>query len=117
MSMDHSKRREGCILWKLKTRRSYVQYLTVNMLAFPAKGGCRKHVSKHHGWYYYFDEPPQVTIEPRKDVKQTSGLNVTTNSVIMKVPGMLENNAFANEFLDWMSSPLVVEEVKIMQSK
>ena len=38
MSMDHSKRREGCILWKLKTRRSYVQYLTVSMLAFPAKG-------------------------------------------------------------------------------
>ena len=38
MSMDHSKTREGCILWKLKTRRSYVQYLTVSMLAFPAKG-------------------------------------------------------------------------------
>ena len=73
--------------------------------SFSSKRGCRKHVSKHHGWYYYFDEPPQVTIEPSKDVKQTPGLNVTTKSVTMKVPGMLANNAFANEFLDWMSSP------------
>ena len=59
---------------------------------------------KHHGWYYYFDEPPQVMTEPSKDVKQTPGLNVTTKSVTMKVPGILENNAFPNEFLDWMSS-------------
>ena len=73
--------------------------------SFSSKRGRRKHVSKHHGWYYYFDEPPQVMIEPSKDVKQTPGLNVTTKSVTMKLPGMLENNAFANEFLDWMSSP------------
>ena len=45
--------------------------------SFSSKRECRKHVSKHHGWYYYFDEPPQVTIDPSKDVKQTPGLNVT----------------------------------------
>ena len=51
------------------------------------------------------DEPPQVMIEPSKDVKQTQGLNVTTKSVTIKPPGMLENNTFANEFLNWISSP------------
>ena len=85
--------------------------------SFSSKRGCRKHVSKHHGWYYYFDDPPQVMIEPSKDVKQTPGLNVTTKSVTMKVPGMLENNAFANEFLDWISSPAGGGRGKIMQSK
>ena len=71
------------------------------MLAFRPKGDAGSMFqSMHHGWYYYFDKPPKVTIEPSKDVKQTPGLNVTTKSVTMKVPGMLENNAFANEFLD-----------------
>ena len=37
--------------------------------------------------------------------KQTPGSNVTTKSVTMKLPGMLENNTFENEFLNWMSSP------------
>ena len=73
--------------------------------SFSSKRGCSKHVAKHHGWYYYFDEPPQVMIEPSKDVKQTPGLNVTTKSVSIKLPRMLENNTFANEFLNRMSSP------------
>ena len=59
-----------------------------------SKRGCEKHVSKHHGWYYYFDEPPQVMIESSQDLKQTPGSNVTTKSVTMKLPSMLENNTF-----------------------
>ena len=48
---------------------------------------------------------PQVMIESSKDLQQTPGSNVTTKSVTMKVPSMLKNNTFANEFLNWMSSP------------
>ena len=28
----------------------------------------RKHVKKHHGWYYYFDKPPEISKEI-KDLK------------------------------------------------
>ena len=44
--------------------------------SFSSKRGCRKHVSKHHGWYYYLDEPPQVMIELSKDLQQTPGSNI-----------------------------------------
>ena len=63
--------------------------------SFTNKRGCRKHVSKHHGWYYYFDEPPQVMIEWSKDLKQTPGSNVITKSVTMKLPSTLKNSMFA----------------------
>ena len=44
-------------------------------------------------------------IEASKDLQQTPGSNVTAKSITMKLPTMLENNMFANEFLNWMSSP------------
>ena len=56
-------------------------------------------------------------IESSQDLKQTPGSNVTTKCVTMKLPSMLENDTFANEFLIGCQVLLVVEEVQIMQSK
>ena len=30
---------------------------------FTSQKGCRKHVKTKHGWYYYFDEKPNVSID------------------------------------------------------
>ena len=69
------------------------------MLAFPAKGDAGSMFQSIMGGI--------ITLMSlhRKDVKQTPGLNVTTKSVTIKLPGMLENNTFASEFLNWMSTP------------
>ncbi|CAB4023749.1 Hypothetical predicted protein [Paramuricea clavata] len=57
---------------------------------FASQRGCRKHVKIKHGWYYYFDEKPNVSI----DLFDTSpsAANGTNEKASRTVPGCFTDN-------------------------
>ena len=71
---------------------------------FSSKRGCRKHVSKHHGWYYFFDEPPHAIQDNDRYSKQLLASN-PSKSITANLPSVSKDSQFAKEFITWMSSP------------
>lgn len=69
---------------------------------FQSQRGCRKHVSKTHGWFYYFDEPPTQVIDNSKisDVLQDHE-NTTHGSIS---PDVLKTCLFTKAFHQWLTS-------------
>ena len=65
--------------------------------AFQSRRGCRKHVKTKHGWYYYFDEKPNVCLSPFASTEtQPKGCKT--------VPGCSTDNDFACSFSKWLQS-------------
>ncbi|CAB4042799.1 partial, partial [Paramuricea clavata] len=69
---------------------------------FASQRGCRKHVKIKHGWYYYFDEKPNVSM----DLFDTSlsAANGTNEKASRTVPGCSTDNEFARSFSQWLQS-------------
>ena len=65
--------------------------------AFQSRRGCRKHVKTKYGWYYYFDEKPNVCLSPFPSAEtQPKGCKT--------VPGCSTDNDFARSFSKWLQS-------------
>jgi hypothetical protein len=69
---------------------------------FASQRGCRKHVKIKHGWYYYFDEKPNISI----DLFDTSpsAANGSNEKGSRTVPGCSTDNEFARSFSQWLQS-------------
>ena len=72
---------------------------------FASKRGCRKHVFFKHGWYYFFNEKPNVfDYFPELSTKlsiEKCGKKCTTSSM----PSFSTNCVMAKSFGNWLQSP------------
>ena len=57
---------------------------------FASQRGCRKHVKRKHGWYYYFDEKPNVSIDTL--VTSPSALNGNDEKGSKTIPSCSTDN-------------------------
>ena len=83
---------------------------------FLSQRGCRKHVKKIHGWFYYFDERPETQISEKrkgqllqarqhlKSEKDDKDTKCFTRAVTQNVPSLLKDNYFGKEFSQWLQS-------------
>ena len=83
------------------------------------KRGCRKHVFKKHGWYYYFEEKPDIAkafseFSTRTSNYQLSKLVKTCNMPLKTSNMFLKTCKVGVNFKKW-SAPVVEEKVKVMQ--
>ena len=92
---------------------------------FLSQRGCRKHVKKSHGWFYYFDERPETQIsekrkgqllqvrqnlENEKDAKDTECF---TRTVTENVPSLSKDTYFGKEFSQWLQIQLVGGSLRV----
>ncbi|CAB3987981.1 partial [Paramuricea clavata] len=69
---------------------------------FSSQRGCRKHVKIKYGWYYYFDEKPNVSIDTL--VTSQSALNGIDEKGSKTIPSCSTDNDFARSFSQWLQS-------------
>lgn len=93
---------------------------------FFSQRGCRKHVKKTHGWFYYFDERPQMQIlEKRKSQqlpfrqhaqhnKESKGFS---RAVTQNLPSLSKENNFGKEFSLWLQSTVGGGKSKIQSDQ
>ena len=72
---------------------------------YRSKRGCRKHVFNRHGWYYFFDEKPDID-------KVFPSLHTRTNTYKLpqrvktsNMPMFLKNCTIGQSFKKWLQSP------------
>ena len=71
--------------------------------SFASQRGCRKHVKKHHGWYYYFDKPPEISKEIKDLKAEQESLNKKKVDTV-NFPTLARDCVFAEQFLTWITS-------------
>ena len=62
--------------------------------SFASQRGCRKHLKKHHGWYYYFDKPPEISKEIKDLKAEQQSLN-KKKVVTVNFPTLARDCVFA----------------------
>ena len=72
---------------------------------YQSKRGCRKHVFTKHGWYYYFEEKPDIAkvfseFNTRRNNYQPSKLVKTSN-----MPMFIKTCVVGVNFKKWLQSP------------
>jgi len=72
---------------------------------FSTKRGCRKHVFKTHGWFYYFDTKPDVqTVLPNINTRLCS-YTLPKRAQTSKMPMFLKTCQIGEGFQSWLTSP------------
>ena len=71
--------------------------------SFASQRGCRKHVKKHHCWYYYFDKPPEISKEI-KDLKVEQECLNEKKVDTVNFPISARDCVFEEQFLTWITS-------------
>ena len=72
---------------------------------YRSKRGCRKHVYSRHGWFYYFDEKPDVKkVFPSIETRQ-SRYKLPSRSSTVRMPTFLKTCRIAESFNKWLTSP------------
>ena len=79
--------------------------------SFATQRGCRKHVKKHHGWYYYFDKPPEISKEIKDLKAEQESLNKKKVDTV-NFPTLARDCVFAEQFLTWITSNAGGERTK-----
>ena len=64
---------------------------------FSTQRGCRKHVKTKHGWYYYFDDKPNVCDSP-------VAIDEIQEKTCKMLPSCSTDNEFARSFSQWLQS-------------
>ena len=68
--------------------------------SFVSQRGCRKHVRKHHGWYYYFDKPTEISKEIKDLKEEQESLNKKKVDTV-NFPTLAKDCVFVERFLTW----------------
>ena len=66
---------------------------------FKSSRGLRKHIDNKHGWYYYFDEQPNIKREDLKVAEKIKEKNDTS-----KKPAFSLDEGIGLEFLQWLGT-------------
>lgn len=83
----------------------YCPVKSCDSFSFRSQRGCRKHVSQRHGWYYYFDEKPNVEEALPAQAIQNSALQKPKRSHTSEMPSFLKTCVLYNLFSNWLESP------------
>ena len=73
-------------------------------VGFRSKRGCRKHVSTHHGWYYYFDSKPSICDAFPEDATRTNTYELPKRSDTQKLPCFNRCIQFSTALQTWLKS-------------
>jgi len=71
---------------------------------YKSKRGCRKHVFVKHGWYYYFDEKPDINEVLPNQLFLKKKLVKQHRCHTSKMQSFSKDSSFALKFLRWLSS-------------
>ena len=72
---------------------------------YRSKRGCRKHVFTKHGWYYYFEEKPNLaTVFPDFHTR-TSNYQLPTRVKTSNMPSFKKTCVVGVNFKKWLQSP------------
>ena len=72
--------------------------------SYKSQRGCRKHVVEKHGWYFYFDEKPNLEDAfPEKMLEPSNKLS-PTRSKSWDMPSFSEKCRVAQDFISWICS-------------
>ena len=74
-------------------------------LPYKSQRGCRKHVYQRHGWFYYFDQRPNIEEVLPKQVIDTSRITKAKKSQTSEMPSFLKTCTIYISFRDWLMSP------------
>ena len=72
--------------------------------SFKTKCGCRKHVSKFHGWYFYFDVKPKLSEVLPQFNETREGFTRNNRRRTSDMPLFDKKCHFAVNFRKWLSS-------------
>jgi len=72
---------------------------------YQTKRGCRKHVYNRHGWYYYFDEKPNVEEVLPQHIMATKKIIKNKRSKTVEMPMFQKECNFDKLFKLWLCSP------------
>ena len=73
-------------------------------------------MKKHHGWYYYFDKPTEISKE-MKDLKaEQESLNKKKVDIV-NFPTSARDFVFAEQFLTWITCDAGGGRKKLMVNK
>ena len=73
---------------------------------FKSKRGCRKHVCRIHGWYYYFDEKPNAKAVLLMEQVNTAKKPLKIRSDTSKIPSFDKTCPLRQKFKVWLCSPV-----------
>ena len=72
--------------------------------SYQTKRGCRKHVYQRHGWFYFFDEKPNVEDVLPNHVVTSKSLKRTKRSRTTEIPSFNRDCSFDISFKSWLGS-------------
>ena len=70
---------------------------------FKTERGCRQHIKSRHGWYYFFDEKPNVQ-DLTKKVCSANNLGRLNKCRTHDIPSFSKDSEFAEDFCKWLTS-------------
>ena len=73
-------------------------------IGFSTQRGCRKHVCYNHGWYYYFDEKPQICDAFPQDVTGTTTYVLPKRTNTQQIPCFDRDIPLSVRFQQWLRS-------------
>ena len=73
---------------------------------YRSKRGCRKHVYTRHGWFYYFDQKPDMnTVFPERNTRMHREIKRQKRCSTTNMPLFPRTCRVAVGFLTWLKSP------------
>ena len=93
---------------QLKANQEGVYFCPVDLCesnGFTSQRGCRKHVHIKHGWYYFFDEKPDMAKYFPELCTNVNAITTKTRGQSSGMPCFLKTCEIGVQFTKWLSSP------------
>ena len=72
---------------------------------YRSKRGCRKHVFTKHGWYYYFEEKPDIAKVFPEFCTRANNYQLPKRVRTSNMPMFLKTCVVGENFKKWLQSP------------
>ena len=72
---------------------------------FNSQRGCRKHVHTKHGWFYFFDEKPDISTYFPQLTVAANPIAKTQRGHSSSMPLFIKDCEFGKRFANWLCSP------------
>ena len=73
---------------------------------YNSQRGCRKHVFKRHGWYFFFDEKPDIAhYFPEVSTRNNKNFGRVKRTATVNMPSFLKSCNVAKLFISWLRTP------------
>ena len=82
---------------------------------YRSKRGCRKHVFTKHGWYYYFEEKPDIAKVFPEFCTRANNYQLPKRVRTSNMPMFLKTCVVGENFNNGYKAPVVEEKVKVRQ--